>query len=94
MSESIPGFQRVIPHSVGKCHEVTKGTGDRWEDSPFGRGLRGQRPLNYQQKVNAVALKNLTTSIDKLCAMVYNKNITLSRAAEETGPVKPGNLTV
>ena len=22
---------RVIPHSVGKCHEVTKGTGSRQE---------------------------------------------------------------
>ena len=22
----------VTPHSVGRCHEVTEGTGDRWED--------------------------------------------------------------
>ncbi len=22
----------VTPHSVGKCHEVTEGTGDRWDD--------------------------------------------------------------
>ena len=23
----------VTPHSVGRCHEVTEGTGDRWEDT-------------------------------------------------------------
>jgi len=31
--------------------------------------------------------------IDKISYRVYNIDITLSRAAEETGPVKPGNLT-
>jgi len=25
--------------------------------------------------------------------MIYNKYVTLSRVVEETGPVKPGNLT-
>ena len=32
--------------------------------------------------------------IDIVRKLVYNIVITLSRAAEETGPVKPGNLTV
>ena len=25
---------RVTPYSVGRCHEVTEGTGDRWERRP------------------------------------------------------------
>ena len=32
-------------------------------------------------------------AIDKLLVMIYNKYVTLSRVVEETGPVKPGNLT-
>ena len=42
----IPG-SRVTPHTVGRCHEVTEGTGDRWEMlSPLRRGVRGEaKPL-------------------------------------------------
>ena len=28
------GVIGVTPYSVGRCHEVTEGTGDRWEQSP------------------------------------------------------------
>ena len=28
------GVRGVTPYSVGRCHEVTEGTGDRWEQSP------------------------------------------------------------
>ncbi len=28
------GERGVTPYSVGRCHEVTEGTGDRWEQRP------------------------------------------------------------
>jgi len=40
------------------------------------------------------ALNYFPAPIDKIPQVIYNINTTLSRAAEETGPVKPGNLTV
>ena len=28
------GERGVTPYSVGRCHKVTEGTGDRWEQRP------------------------------------------------------------
>ena len=38
------GFQRVTPHSVGRCHEVTEGTW-RLAYYPFGKGVYEGLPL-------------------------------------------------
>ena len=51
----------MTPYSVGRCHEVTEGTGDRWEDKPFGR-VQGQRPCLAMSSAASVRTAAVTAA--------------------------------
>ena len=50
-------MKRVIPHGVGKCHEVTKGTGSRQELDASSRADDGQTKKS-ETRVKCEKVKN------------------------------------
>lgn len=51
----------VTPHSVGRCHEVTEGTGDRWEDRENMKAA--SKALNELQLRSIINLWRITRNI-------------------------------
>ena len=52
----------VTPHSVGRCHEVTEGTGDRWED-------------RENMKVVSKALNEMNASNSTLLELCFGQGV-------------------